>query len=82
MTESEFFKEREEELSDQQTHILHEVYVNAFDARQAQLMKLNTRFSLSFQSITWFTYRDNLEIELADSNLKGDSGWGCMLRTG
>lgn len=49
---------------------------------QFELDDLNNRFSRLFQSITWFTYRDNLEIGLEGTNIKSDAGWGCMLRTG
>ena len=36
----------------------------------------------AFKSIVWFTYRRNFNQALASSTLKGDAGWGCMLRTG
>ena len=44
--------------------------------------ELNRQFSISFQGITWFTYRNNIEQNLIGSALRSDAGWGCMLRTG
>lgn len=43
---------------------------------------LNRKFAIAFRSITWFTYRDNLEFGIAGSKEKSDAGWGCMIRTG
>lgn len=82
LNEQPFFKPVTAETGDQRSQILHERYINRYDARPEQLRVLNDRFSRAFQSITWFTYRDNIEIPLQGSNLKSDSGWGCMLRTG
>ena len=68
--------------------MLHEVYMNEKTSDknglvlQHDINALNKKFSLSFQSVTWFSYRDNLEQPLIDSKIKSDKGWGCMLRTG
>jgi cysteine protease ATG4 len=61
---------------------LHERYINSNNARALELKALNDRFAAAFESITWFSYRDNLEAPLVGSSHRSDTGWGCMLRTG
>ena len=34
------------------------------------------------QCIVWLTYRSNMEVDLLNSGVVSDAGWGCMLRTG
>jgi len=50
----------------------HNQYVN----------KVVSEIQESVESITWFTYRANIEKPLYGSRKTGDAGWGCMLRTG
>lgn len=66
----------------QQTLLLHERYINSTGSRALELKALNDRFAAAFESITWFSYRDNLEAPLLGTSHRSDTGWGCMLRTG
>ena len=75
-----FFKPRTR--AHQQSTLLHSKYINRTNCPKNHVKYLNDKFSMDFQSITWFTYRDHLEMNLQGSSLKSDSGWGCMLRTG
>lgn len=63
-------------------YLLNHKFINRTGFIQMELDDINNRFSRLFQSITWFTYRDNLEIGLDGTNIKSDAGWGCMLRVG
>ena len=47
-----------------------------------ELSQIVEQIQEAFQSITWLTYRCNLEMPLYKSNKTSDAGWGCMLRTG
>ena len=64
------------------TYLLNETFINTKNSKTIELNHLNARFSAAFESVTWFTYRDNIEMPLIGSKLQSDSGWGCMLRTG
>lgn len=64
------------------TYLLHEQFINPKIITSSNLKILNRNFSAAFESVTWFTYRDNIDVPLIGSKLQSDSGWGCMLRTG
>lgn len=48
LNEQAFFKPVTADNGDQRTQILHERYINRYDARQGQLQDLNDRFSRAF----------------------------------
>lgn len=57
-------------------------YTQEADNHMHYVNKVVNEIQESFESITWFTYRGNLEKPLCGSKKTSDAGWGCMLRTG
>lgn len=50
------------------TYLLNETFINTKN-KANELNQLNARFSAAFESVTWFTYRDNIEVPLIGSKL-------------
>jgi len=63
--------------------------INSVENGVDDFQNQNRMLKNAFIGITWFTYRDSIEIPIGtfnppskDSTFKTDSGWGCMVRTG
>ena len=51
------------------TYLLHEQFINPKIITSSNFKILNRNFSAAFESVTWFTYRDNIDVPLIGSKL-------------
>ena len=64
-------------------YLLHKKFViNSDKLSPAERNLINSKLKEDFESITWLTYRSELEYPILNSTYYSDAGWGCMLRTG